>query len=84
MTCVRWAADAVPCCVATDIERRRGAALLRESELVRTIPTRRFLAADAIRCRPSEVGHPVQNLAAEEGLTPLPSWTPGSKTVAKD
>ena len=28
--------------------------------------------------------HPIQDLTAEDGLTPLPSWTPGAKTIADD
>ena len=40
--------------------------------------------ADAIRHGSSEGGHPIQDLTAEDGLTPLPSWTPGAKTIADD
>ena len=29
-------------------------------------------------------GHPIQDLTAEDGLTPLPSWTPGAKAIADD
>ena len=29
-------------------------------------------------------GHPIQDLAAEDGLTPLPSWTPDAKGIADD
>jgi hypothetical protein len=36
--------------------------------------------ADAIRGGPAEIGHPVQDLAAQEGFTPLPSCTTGSQT----
>ena len=32
----------------------------------------------------AEFGHPIQNLAAEDGLTPLPSWAPGAKLFADD
>ena len=40
--------------------------------------------ADAIRHWSAEGGHPIQDLAAEDGLTPLPSWTPGAKGIADD
>ncbi len=40
--------------------------------------------ADAIRHWSAEGGHPIQDLTAEDGLTPLPSWTPGAKTIADD
>ena len=38
--------------------------------------------ADAIRHWSAEGGHPIQDLTAEDGLTPLPSWTPGAKAIA--
>ena len=37
---------------------------------------------DAIRHWSAEVGHPIEDLTTEDGLTPLPSWTPGEKTIA--
>ncbi len=40
--------------------------------------------ADAIRRWPAKVGHPIQDLATEDGLTPLPGWTPGSKAISDD
>ena len=40
--------------------------------------------ADAIRHWSAEGGHPIQDLAAEDGLTPLPSWTPDAKGIADD
>ena len=40
--------------------------------------------ADAIRHWSAEGGHPIQDLAAEDGLTPLPSWTPGAKAITDD
>ena len=40
--------------------------------------------ADAIRHWSAEGGHPIQDLTAEDGLTPLPSWTPGAKAIADD
>ena len=40
--------------------------------------------ADAIRHWSAEGGHPIQDLTAENGLTPLPSWTPGTKAIADD
>ena len=39
---------------------------------------------DAIRHWSAEGGHPIQDLTAEDGLTPLPSWTPGAKAIADD
>ena len=32
----------------------------------------------------AEGGHPIQDRIAEGGLTPLPSWAPGAKTIADD
>ena len=43
-----------------------------------------FSPADAIRHWSAEGGHPIQDLAAEDGLTPLPSWTPGAKAISDD
>ena len=40
--------------------------------------------ADAIRRWSAESGHPIQDLTAEDGLTPLPSWAPGAKTSSDD
>ena len=40
--------------------------------------------ADAIRHWSAEGGHPIEDLTAENGLTPLPSWTSGAKTIADD
>ena len=40
--------------------------------------------AHAIRHWSAEGGHPIQDLAAEDGLTPLPSWTPGAKAITDD
>ena len=40
--------------------------------------------ADAIRHWSAEGGHPIEDLTAENGLTPLPSWTPGAKAIADD
>ena len=40
--------------------------------------------ADAIRHWSTEGGHPIENLTANDGLTPLPSWTPGAKAIADD
>ena len=42
------------------------------------------LPADAIQRWSAEGGHPIQDLAAEDGLTPLPSWTPGAKAITDD
>ena len=43
-----------------------------------------FSPADAIRHWSAEGGHPIQDLAAEDGLSPLPSWTPGAKAITDD
>ena len=40
--------------------------------------------ADAIRHWSAEGGHPIQDLTAEDGLTPLPGWAPGAKAIADD
>ena len=32
----------------------------------------------------AEGGHPIEDLTAEDGLTPLPSWTPGAKAISDD
>ena len=40
--------------------------------------------ADAIRHWSAEGGHPIEDRTAEDGLTPLPSWTPGAKAIADD
>ena len=40
--------------------------------------------ADAIRRRSAEGGHPIEDLTAEDDLTPLASWTPGAKAIADD
>ena len=40
--------------------------------------------ADAIRHWSSEGGHPIEDLTAEDDLTPLPVWTPGAKAIADD
>ena len=40
--------------------------------------------ADAVRHWSAEGGHPIQDLTAEDGLTPLPSWTSGAKAIADD
>ncbi len=48
------------------------------------MPTDRILTSDAIRHWSAEGGHPIQDRTAEDGLTPLPNWTPGAKTIADD
>ena len=40
--------------------------------------------ADAIRHWSAEGGHPIEDLTAEDDLTPLPSWTPGAKAISDD
>ena len=40
--------------------------------------------ADAIRHWSAEGGHPIQDLTAEDGLTPLPGWAPGAKAISDD
>ena len=47
-------------------------------------PPTGFLPADAIRRWSTEGGHPIQDLTAEDGLTRLPGWAPGAKTIADD
>ena len=47
-------------------------------------PPTGFLPADAIRRWSAEVGHPIEDFAAEDDLTPLPGWAPGAKTSADD
>ena len=60
-------------------------ALLHESSLARTMPTDRIPSpADAIRHWSAELGHPIEDLTAEDDLTPLPGWAPGAKTIADD
>ena len=51
--------------------------------LARCQPTG-FLPADAIRRWSAEGGHPIQDLTAQDDLTPLPSWTPGAKAISDD
>ena len=43
-----------------------------------------FLPADAIRRWSAEGGHPIQDLTAEDDLTPLPGWAPGAKAISDD
>ena len=43
-----------------------------------------FSPADAIRHWSAEGGHPIQDLTAEDDLTPLPGWAPGAKTISDD
>ena len=40
--------------------------------------------ADAIRHWSAEGDHPIEDLTAEDGLTPLPSWAPGAKAISDD
>ena len=40
--------------------------------------------AEARRHWSAEGGHPIQDLTAEDGLTLLPSWTPGAKASSDD
>ena len=60
------------------------AALLHESSLARTMPTTGFSPADAIRHWSAEGGHPIEDFAAEDHLTPLPGWAPGAKAISDD
>ena len=39
--------------------------------------------ADAIRRWSAEGGHPIQDLTAEDDLTPLPGWAPGAKPAQR-
>ena len=43
-----------------------------------------FSPADAIRHWSAEGGHPIEDLTAEDDLTPLPGWAPGAKTISDD
>ena len=40
--------------------------------------------ADAIRHGSAEGGHPIEDLTAEDDLTPLPNWAPGAKALSDD
>ena len=40
--------------------------------------------ADAIRHWSAKGGHPIEDFAAEDYLTPLPGWAPGAKAIADD
>ena len=40
-------------------------------------PPTEFLPADTIRRWSAKGGHPIQDLTAEDDLTPLPGWAPG-------
>ena len=40
--------------------------------------------ADSIRHGSAELGHPIEDLTAEDDLTPLPGWAPGAQTIADD
>ena len=40
--------------------------------------------ADAIRHWSAEGDHPIEDLTAEDGLTPLPIWAPGAKAISDD
>ena len=39
---------------------------------------------DAIRHWSAEIGYPIEDLTAEDDLTPLPGWAPGAKTISDD
>ena len=47
-------------------------------------PPTEFLPADTIRRWSAKGGHPIQDLTAEDDLTPLPGWAPGAKTISDD
>ena len=47
-------------------------------------PPTGFSPADAIRHWSAEGGHPIEDFAAEDYLTPLPGWTPGAKAISDD
>ena len=68
--------------------RRNGRASVRRCCTNRHWPARcqptGFLPADAIRRWSAEGGHPIQDLTAEDDLTPLPSWPPGPEASADD
>ena len=43
-----------------------------------------FSPADAIRHGSAEGGHPIEDFAAEDYLTPLPGWVPGAQAISDD
>ena len=43
-----------------------------------------FSPADAIRHWSAEGGHPIEDFAAVDHLTPLPGWAPGAKAISDD
>ena len=47
-------------------------------------PPTGFSPADAIRHWSAEGGHPIEDFAAEDYLTPLPGWVPGAKAISDD
>ena len=49
-----------------------------------TVPTTGASSTDGVRNWAAHVGHPIQDLTAEDDLTPLPGWTPGAKAIADD
>ena len=46
--------------------------------------TRPWSTTDAVRLRPPELGHPVQDVARENGFGGLPRWGARSKTISND
>ena len=50
------------------------------------MPTDRILTCryDMTTDWSAELGHPIEDLTAEDDLTPLPRWTPGAQTIADD
>ena len=67
------------------VRHQRREALLHESLLARTMPPPTGSSpADAIRHWSAEGDHPIEDLTAEDGLTPLPSWAPGAKAISDD
>ena len=47
-------------------------------------PPTECLPADTRRRWSAKGGHPIQDLTAEDDLTPLPGWAPGAKTSSDD
>ena len=88
------------CLVLHEIRATKGAAMKKQSRTVpRRRQSRRcctnphspargqptgFSPADAIRHWSAEGDHPIEDLTAEDHLTPLPGWAPGAKAISDD
>ena len=72
---------ALVCAVSIDAVRRR---CCMNRHWPAQCPPTEFLPADAIRRWSAKGGHPIQDLTAEDDLTPLPGWAPGAKAISDD